>query len=257
MASGSEDNTIKIWNTDDGSVVRTLTGHNADIFSLAVLPNGNLASGSGDTTIKIWNTDEGLIRTLTGHTDAIKALAVLQNGYLASASNDTTIKIWNTDNQSLINTFSGYNTYGNSLAALENGRFATVGLDDTIKIFDPNYGLIRNISYSFKSFALQGLPNSQIAIGGWKEIKIFNTDDGSLIRTLEGHKFPVLFLKYLPNGNLVSGDNSGKINNWNLNEGSSKKTSNTGSSSNAFTILPGKAASTNNNTGIIIIEFRF
>jgi WD40 repeat protein len=47
---------IKIWNTDTGSEIRTLTGHTDWVYSLAVLPNGYLASGSQDKTIKIWNT---------------------------------------------------------------------------------------------------------------------------------------------------------------------------------------------------------
>ena len=49
------DKTIKIWDTDTGSLIKTLTGHTDRVFSLAVLPNGFLASGSHDNTIKIWN----------------------------------------------------------------------------------------------------------------------------------------------------------------------------------------------------------
>ena len=54
LASGSIDNTIKIWDTISGLLKVTLTGHSGDIESLVVLPNGNLASASHDGTIKIW-----------------------------------------------------------------------------------------------------------------------------------------------------------------------------------------------------------
>ena len=54
LASGSEDATIKIWDTNTGKQIKTLEGHTYGINSLAVLPNGYLASGSEDTTIKIW-----------------------------------------------------------------------------------------------------------------------------------------------------------------------------------------------------------
>ena len=53
--SGSGDNTIKIWNPNDGTLKTTLTGHTRDVESLVVLPNGDLASGSEDNTIKIWH----------------------------------------------------------------------------------------------------------------------------------------------------------------------------------------------------------
>ena len=86
---------IKIWNTDTGSLIRTLTGHSIlPVCSLAVLKNGHLASGSSDGTIKIWNANDGsLIRTLTGHNGSVNALAVLPNGYLASGSGDKDNKI--------------------------------------------------------------------------------------------------------------------------------------------------------------------
>ena len=47
--------TIKIWNSNTGSLVYTLTGHTANVNTLTTLPNGNLASDSSDNTVKIWN----------------------------------------------------------------------------------------------------------------------------------------------------------------------------------------------------------
>ena len=64
LASGSEDREIKIRNTNDGRLIRTLDNA-CTVYSLAVLQNG-LASSSWDNTIKVWNTGTGgLIRTLT------------------------------------------------------------------------------------------------------------------------------------------------------------------------------------------------
>ena len=54
LASGSADNTIKIWNVTDGSEIRTLIGHSNFISALVDLENGYLASGGLDMTIKTW-----------------------------------------------------------------------------------------------------------------------------------------------------------------------------------------------------------
>ena len=55
LASGSIDETIKVWNADDGSLIRTLE-HSGDVSALAVLQNGFLVSGSQDNSIiTIWN----------------------------------------------------------------------------------------------------------------------------------------------------------------------------------------------------------
>jgi len=56
LASGSGDNTIKIWDmSKGGELLQTLTGHTGSVYSVAYSKAGtHLASGSGDNTIKIW-----------------------------------------------------------------------------------------------------------------------------------------------------------------------------------------------------------
>ena len=57
LASGSADNTIKLWDTTTKKQIKTLEGHNKEVTSIAFSPNGKmLASGSVDKTIKIWRT---------------------------------------------------------------------------------------------------------------------------------------------------------------------------------------------------------
>jgi len=95
LASGSWDNTIKIWNLGSGRLLRTLTGHSDSVLSVALSPDGQLlASGSWDNTIKIWNLGSGrLLRTLTGHSDWINSVAISPNGQLlASGSRDDTME---------------------------------------------------------------------------------------------------------------------------------------------------------------------
>jgi len=68
LASGSWDNTIKLWDTKTGECIRTLNGHGKGVESVSYDGMGLLASGSDDTTIKLWNVKTGeCIRTLNGH----------------------------------------------------------------------------------------------------------------------------------------------------------------------------------------------
>ena len=89
IASGSEDGTVKIWNSSTGGLVKTLTGFNNPVWSLSVLPNGNLACGSF-SQIQIWYTETStLVLTLSGATNG--KMAAFQNDYIASG--DFTVEI--------------------------------------------------------------------------------------------------------------------------------------------------------------------
>ena len=57
LASGSEDNTVKIWDVAAQRCVATLEGHRDWVLALAVLDAGRLASGSRDNTVKIWSAE--------------------------------------------------------------------------------------------------------------------------------------------------------------------------------------------------------
>ena len=94
LATGSKDNTVRIWDLDTGTS-RTLTGHTDWVEAVAYSPDGrHLATGSADNTVRIWDLNTGTSGTLTGHTDEVWAVAYSSDGQLASGSKDDTIRLW-------------------------------------------------------------------------------------------------------------------------------------------------------------------
>src|SRR5208282_2897199 len=59
LASGSGDNTIRLWDVATGAETARLEGHSYRVDALCPLPDGRLASGSGDNTIRLWDVATG------------------------------------------------------------------------------------------------------------------------------------------------------------------------------------------------------
>ncbi|NUB46732.1 caspase family protein [Fertoebacter nigrum] len=60
MLTGSDYNTVWLWDTETAEQPRTFGGHTRSVYSLAFSPNGRLiATASGDGTVRIWSNPVG------------------------------------------------------------------------------------------------------------------------------------------------------------------------------------------------------
>jgi WD40 repeat protein len=58
LASGSEDNMIKLWSIESQKELATLQGHSREVNSVVFSPDGKyLASGSSDKMVKLWSVE--------------------------------------------------------------------------------------------------------------------------------------------------------------------------------------------------------
>ncbi|KAG8702391.1 hypothetical protein FRC09_004764, partial [Ceratobasidium sp. 395] len=99
IASGSEDHTVRIWDSETGNMIgKPLKGHSDVVKAVACAPNGSqIVSGSQDKTLCIWDPDTGkaIKGPLKGHTGPVLSLAYSPDGErIASGSGDGTILIW-------------------------------------------------------------------------------------------------------------------------------------------------------------------
>jgi WD40 repeat protein len=62
LATCSADQTVRIWNADNGSQVKELKGHTDWVYAVTISPDGNLiASGAWNGEVKVWKIAEGLL----------------------------------------------------------------------------------------------------------------------------------------------------------------------------------------------------
>ena len=92
IISGSNDDSIKIWDVHSGELINTLNGHTEAVWSVFAI-NNLIISGSWDNSIKIWSIDTGkCINTLNCHTEWVRSVFAVGN-LIISGSSDKSIKI--------------------------------------------------------------------------------------------------------------------------------------------------------------------
>ncbi|MGH1395669.1 MAG: WD40 repeat domain-containing protein, partial [Trichormus sp.] len=212
LASGSSDDTIKLWNLATGEQIRTLgvvypERYYNSVTAIPISPSV-AAIGSSDNTIKLWNLATGeQIRTLPSLREAapteryvntrhynsvacqcqfripsVTSIAISPDGKtLASVSEFGTITLWNLATGEQIRTLAGHSGDVDSVAISPDGKILVSG-------------------------------------GIWdKTIKLWNLTTGEEIRTLTEHSEGVTSVAISPDGKtLVSGSRDKTIKIWRL-----------------------------------------
>ena len=204
LASGSYDQTIRLWNVNTGHLLHTLTGHTNEVMSVAFSPDGQtLASASWDATIRLWNPHNGrLKRILTGHTDGVASVVFSPDGQtLASGSADQTVRLWNTTTWKLKNKLIGHTHVVDSVAFSPAGDILASGSRDaTIRLWNPKTGntqkTLTELTDPVKFLAFT--PDGQtLASASWdKTIRLWSPKTGKLKEILPdqtGWVNPVVF----------------------------------------------------------------
>ena len=171
LASGSDDKTVKIWDSATGKELFALKGHAGPVRSVAFSPDGQrLASGSNDQTVKIWDSATGKeLFSLKGHAGVVWSVAFSPDGQrLASGSEDKTVKIWDSATGKELFALKGHAGAVTSVAFSPDGqRLASASCDQTVKIWDSATGK--------ELFALKGH-------AGWVTSVAFSPDGQRLAR---------------------------------------------------------------------------
>ncbi|KAI0563762.1 Translation initiation factor SUI1 [Gracilaria domingensis] len=183
IASGSSDNTARIWDTSSGALKRILCGHTSRIWDISATANGKLlASASGDGTIRVWDTgtlldvhdkpewpvkrynqsagklsfngdmgaDVALCRAvLQGHESDVYAVRMQARGNaVASGGYDRLVRFYDTETQTLLKSFAGHKSSISSVGFNARGNLIVTGSkDSSIKFWDVVSGLcVRTLS---------------------------------------------------------------------------------------------------------------
>ena len=102
IASGSEFDSVFIWDLNTYKIKYVLRGHNGWVYCIKRISSNLIASGDINGKIIIWDwLQYQIVYTLTGHTSGLflSSLDLFDEQTFISGSLDQTIKFWNISNR--------------------------------------------------------------------------------------------------------------------------------------------------------------
>lgn len=153
LATGSGDNTARIWDTDTGTPKFTLSGHTHWVLCVAWSPDAKrLATGSMDTAVRLWDPQTGKATgsgPLTGHQKWVTNIAwepyhLWRDGTprLASASKDATVRVWIVNTGRTEHVLTGHKSSVSCVRWGGTGQIYTASHDKTVKVWNAEKGTL-------------------------------------------------------------------------------------------------------------------
>lgn len=223
IASGGQDNSVRVWDAATGRQSRTLSVNTTVVNSVALSRDGKrLASGNGDGTgaIKLWELTSGKgVTTIDPAWPRVSKVFFAADGkVLNSIGRDNTLASWNTWTGKPEGTLEarGIEEVHACIGGaddVENGRLlfglSRKGEQMFVQLLDPKTGkaLRRFAGAASGHSSLACSPNGRtVAVGGIKTAQLWDVPTGRPTHTLAGHLFGVYSMTFSPDGKqLVTG----------------------------------------------------
>ncbi|XP_050714012.1 F-box/WD repeat-containing protein 7-like [Eriocheir sinensis] len=225
IVSGSDDNTLKVWDATSGKCIRTLThilyGHTSTVRCLHLHGN-KVVSGSRDATLRVWDVHSGACEhVLVGHVAAVRC--VQYNGRLVvSGAYDYMVKVWNAEREECLHTLQGHTNRVYSLQ-FDGVHVVSGSLDTSIRVWDVETGQCRHTLMGHQSLTSGMELKNNILISGNADstVKVWDIVTGRCLQTLSGpnkHRSAVTCLQF-NNMFVVTSSDDGTVKLWDVRTG--------------------------------------
>ncbi|KAL7795766.1 Pfs, NACHT and WD domain protein [Trichoderma ceciliae] len=201
IASGSGDQTLRLWRTDTGECIQKLEGHGSWVISIAFSHNSSLiASASKDGTVRLWRADTaGYVQKLKinglspyQRPDSASVAFSHDSLLIASAMDDNIIRLWRTDTGEYMQKLEGHSDKAFSIAFSHNSLIIASGSDDqTVRLWCTNTGeCIQKLEgHSSRVLSIAFSYNSSLIASASKDgiVRLWRVNTGECVQKLEGH----------------------------------------------------------------------
>lgn len=241
-ASGSNDNTVKIWDLETGVCLATLGGHRSHVLCVRFTPDGRRILSSATSTdteataasagveattaglIRVWDVASGRqLTTLEGHTATVWQIVALGDNQRAlSGSWDRTLRLWDIDSGQCLQVLQGEEEDVFCLDVSSDMTQAVSGhREGLIQLWDLErrqcLGKLKGHTAVVNAIRITADGRRAISCSDDRTVKIWDLQTFTCTGTLEGHDSWVMSIDISRDNSLIaSADHRGVVNYWDL-----------------------------------------
>lgn len=224
VATGSQDETVRLWDVATGYELRTLRGHTSYVSAVAFSPDGKLVCAGGrEGELKVWNAETGeLVHDLVGHSWVMNQVSFSADGKrIVSGAADGRVIVWSVKTGEEL---TGIEGRGTSAAFFPDGKRVLVGggkyqefgqiwmgsvpSGEELAVFRGHESDIRTVDVS---------PDGKLAASGAMDghVIIWSVKTGQQLQVLKNHKTYIEQVRFNKDGTkLISMDGKGNALMW-------------------------------------------
>jgi WD40 repeat protein len=208
VISASDDQTLKLWDTTNGRLLRTLRSEAYECDCAISLDGTLLVSAGSYGKVKVWDAASGeVLRTIEGHR-FVKGCAISPDGSFFVTAGGGEVKIWDTATGRELQTLKcrAYDVSG--CAVSPDGSFiaSAGGYDATLELWDARSGESLRTLEPADRWVMDCAVSADgafVVSAGSNAIRIWDTRNGQELRALRGHGHMVRSCAVSPDSSFI------------------------------------------------------